>query len=174
MKNYLFIILISLLGFSGCKELDDVSINDVSAPVEIELNVLSADSIGEKETEVDAASNSDFMNNKSKVQSLEIERISYRVMAWGASTADSLIIGKFEWFNPTTNAYEEISTVINKKFVAEVPYDLALQTSVINQMANQFTSVPYKAKVRFKAAMNKKPVDFIIKIKVFLKLKVKL
>lgn len=170
---FVFSGLFALLFFS-CDQLDEVSLNDVSAPVDLEFVVASNDSIGELEKEVDATTNSDFMNNKSKIQSLEIEKITYTTMALGSTAADSVILGKLDWLNPKTNAYEEVSAINNKKLTVGLPNDLALQPGPLTQMANQFTGAPYKAKLRMRAAMNKKPVDFIMKVKVYLKLKVKL
>lgn len=174
MKNIVIVLILSFGWLSSCKELEGVSINDVSAPVELDFDVLALDSIGEKISEVDASTNSDFVNNKSKVQSLEIERITYRVTRIGTSSSDSLILGRFDWLNPQTNAYEELASLNNKKIILDVPYDLALQPSVVNQMKERFLISPYKATIKMKAVMDRKPTDFTISLKVFLKLKVKL
>jgi len=174
MKNIVIVLILSFVWMSSCKELEGVSINDVSAPVELDFDVLALDSIGEKISEVDASTNSDFVNNKSKVQSLEIERITYRVTRIGTSSSDSLILGRFDWLNPQTNAYEELASLNNKKIILDVPYDLALQPSVVNQMKERFLISPYKATIKMKAVMDRKPTDFTISLKVFLKLKVKL
>lgn len=174
MKNLILLLVFSFALFSSCKELEGVSLNDVSAPVELDFDVFALDSIGEKTTEVDASTNSDFTNNKSKIQSLEIERITYKVTRIGSGSSDSLILGRFEWYNPTTNSFEELASLLNKKIVLDVPNDLALQPSVVNQMKQRFLTSPYKSTIKMKAVMDRKPTDFTISLKVFLKLKVKL
>lgn len=174
MKTNFALAFLILIWISSCKEINDVSINDVDAPVEIDFSVNSPDSTGEKEVVIDALSNSDFMTNKSKIQSLEVSRMTYRVTSIGPLSSDSLLIGKFDWFNPTTNTYQELSSLTNKKFQLDLPFDLPLQQSILNQMTEQFKTAPYQSKLRFKASMSKKPSDFTLSVKVFLKLKVKL
>ena len=163
-----------VLGFS-CKEIENISIQDVSAPVEAEFDIDSPDTNAISVTKlIDASTNKDFMDNRSKLDNIEISAIQYQVKFIGFEAADSLISGRFEYRNPATGVFDPLSLVENKKMVFGIAENLSFDVNVANNIAQSVRTNPYRAEIRFRAEMNKKPVRTIVALKIFFKLKVKI
>lgn len=168
-----FLIIGSISLFS-CKELENLNLTDVSAPVSTDFVVYATDSIAEKSATLDATSNQDFLDNRSKIDDLEITRIEFRLKVLAPDAADSLITGNFEFLNPVTNNYELLASLNNHKMKVGEIKDLAYDAVVAAKLVGIYKSADPKATVRFKAQTNKKPVDCTVSTTLYLKLKVKL
>jgi hypothetical protein len=165
---------ILLLNFTSCEEIESLNLTDVSAPVEADFIVLTTDSLIEKTETIDAGTNDDFVKNRSKIDEISIERLSYQVVSMSPVTADSLIEGKFEFWNPVSNTFELLSSANNKKLRLNVSQDLPFDPIVATKMVGQFKSSDPKATIRFKASANKRGTDLTVRVKIYLKLKVKI
>lgn len=168
-----FLILGAFSLFS-CKELENLNLTDVSAPVSTDFVVYATDSIAEKSETVDASTNQDYMNNRSKIDDLEISRIDFRLKTIAPNSADSLISGKFEFLNPVTNNYEVLASLNNHKLKVGEIKNLVFDAVVADKLVGIYKSADPKATIRFKAQANKKPVDCTVSTTLYLKLKVKL
>jgi len=168
------LLSISVMLLSSCNELENINLTDVSAPLESEFVVFTTDSTVEKVEFIDASTNSDYVNNRSKIDDVEITRLEYQIKSINPTSADSLIEGRFEFLNPVTNAYETLSNVNNKKLKLNISYEMPFDPIVAQKMIGVFKSSDPKVQIRFKASANKKPVDFLIALKLYLKLKVKI
>jgi len=168
------IILSGLVSMTSCSEINSLNLTDISAPISTDFEVKSADSTGQKEEWLDATDNQDFVNNRSKIDNIEISKMEYQIKYLAASTADSLLIGGFEFINPATNTPITLANVINKKMVVNRTETLPFDAVAAQQMINVFKSTDPKCQIRFRASVNKKPVDFLVEVKLYLKLKVKI
>jgi hypothetical protein len=177
MKSLLFFAGIILMGFgtlTSCTELNSLNLTDIAAPISTDFEVKSADSTGQKEEWLDATDNQDFVNNRSKIDNIEISKMEYQIKYLASSTADSLLEGGFEFINPATNLPIVLANVKNKKMVLNQAEVLPFDAVAAQQMVNVFKSTDPKCQIRFKASVNKKPVDFVVEVKLYLKLKVKI
>lgn len=166
-------VSVCLLVFTSCNELENINLTDVSAPVESEFVIFTTDSIAEKVEYIDAATNSDFVNNRSKIDNIEISRLEYQLKSINPVSADSIVEGKFEFFNPVSNSYELLASVNHKKLKLNISEEMPYDAVVAQKMIGVFKSSDPKVQIRFKASANKKPVDCMLGIKFYLKLKVK-
>lgn len=175
MKNLLFLTTTFAFLFAACDQVEKVGITDVSAPIEAAFTIESADTNRVFKTEMfDASTNKDFMDNRSKIDNLEISAVQYRLKAINIASADSLIEGYIEYKNPVTGSFDVLSRVTNKKLRLNIAENVPFDANVANNLANAMRNNPYRAEVRFRGEMDKKPVSFVINVIIYLKLKVKI
>ena len=174
MKSTAYILGFLFLIASSCKEVSEISLLDISAPVGVDFVVSSPDSLAAKEAFLDASTSADFMSNRSKIDQLEVSGIQYKFVQMGADASDSLIDGSVDYFNPTTNAFETLSIISHKKMQKDLPFELPVDATISKKMVSTITTSPYQIKLRLSGSTNKKPVDFTLNMKVNLKLKVKI
>lgn len=177
ISNVVFasLMLVSAGVWTGCDEIEDLNLTNVSAPVESEFRIASSDSLAERSEFVDASTNSDYINNRSKIENIEIDRLEYQVKSIEAGTADSIIEGRIEYLNPANgNQPELLTTLNNKKFNVNVAQDLAFEPAVAEKLITIFKSNDPKVTLRVKARVNKKPVNVLLALKFYLKLKIKI
>jgi hypothetical protein len=167
-------LMVGLFLTSACNEIENLNLTDVSAPIESEFVVNAADSIFQKDELLDPSTNSDFIDNRSKIDNIEIYRLEYQLKSINPAAADSLIEGKIEFLNPVTNAYEMLASLNNKKLRLNISEELAYEPAVADKMINVFKGSTPRATIRLKGSTNKKPIDCTIALKLYLKLKVKL
>ena len=166
-------VSVCLLVFTSCNELENINLTDVSAPIESEYVLFTSDSTAEKIEYIDASTNSDFVNNRSKIDNIEISRLEYQLKSINPLSADSIIEGRFEFFNPVINDYELLATVNQKKLKLNISEEMAYDAVVAQKMIGIFKSSNPRVQIRFKASANKKPIDCLLGVKFYLKLKVK-
>ena len=177
MKRSVLLMPLLMLLFiltTSCDEIEDINLTDVSAPIEAEFVINSTDSTFQKEDMLDAATNSDYIDNRSKIDNIEIYRLEYQLKSINPASADSLIEGKIEFLNPVTNAYEMLSSLNNKRLRLNISEELAYEPAVADKMINVFKGSQPRVTIRVKGSTDKKPVDCTIGLKLYLKLKVKL
>jgi hypothetical protein len=174
MKTNFFLSLIFAFGLLACDEVEKFTIQDVSAPVNLDLTVSSTDTnMVIKVDSIDASTNKDFMDNRSKIDDLEIDAIQWQVKGIGAGSSDSLVSGKLEVKNPGTGQFETLKTFSNKKLIVGVNETLTYDANVANFLVSSVRNQPYRATIRYQATMANKPVQMVIGLTVRLKLKVK-
>jgi hypothetical protein len=175
MKNLIILpFLLLMLGFVSCDEVKNLTIQDVSAPINIDFNIQSADTNQiSKVDSLDASSNTNFMDNRSKIENLEIDAIQYKVSSLDGGAADTMVNGKLEVKNPGTGNFETLCTFTNKRMIFNLLETASFDPNVANLLVASVKNSPYRSTLRYQATMNKKPVGMVVQFTVRLKLKVK-
>lgn len=174
--KYSIILITILVAFTmGCDEVDDLTKQDFTAPLEAEFTINTDSTKHDTTAVLDAATNKDFMDYKSRIEDVELQTISYQVVMFdNTQPGDSLKSGKVEFLNPVTNTYELLSEIRNQPLnQLNVLTFVAFDAVVAAKFVNSYKSDPYKATVRLNATMNKAPSHFKVAVTTKLKVKVK-
>lgn len=176
MKNlFLVPFLIVFIAFSGCEAVDELKLQNILVPGKMTFNVVSTDTNqAVKNDTIDLSKEPDFINNKSKIQDLEVKDIMFKMTRLNGGAADTIVDGKLEVLNPSTGLYQTLTTYSNKRLILGldelVVYNADIATLLINSVKNS----PHRAIFRYTALMNKKPVNMDIEFTVRFNLKVKI
>ncbi len=176
MKNlFLVPFLIVFIAFSGCEAVDELKLQNILVPGKMTFNVVSTDTNqAVKNDTIDLSNNPDFMNNKSKIESLEVKDILFNVTRLDSNSADTITDGKLEVLNPVTGTFQTLTSynkkILKRNWEEKVMYNSDIANLIINSVKNS----PYRAICRYTATMNKKPVDMDIEFTVRFNLKVKI
>lgn len=175
MKSTLpFILLILSLCF-GCNTVDELTVQDFNAPLEKEFLVSTADSLFDTTAVFDAAANKDFLDHKSRIESVELKGVAFEIIAFDNSKpGDTLKTGKVEFLNTVTGGYELLSEIRDMplKKTNQIT-NLAFDPIVAAKLANSYKADPYKATVRLSSRLNRKGTHFTMALTVTLKVKIK-
>lgn len=170
MKKLFPIIALVALFSWGCDEAD---ISDISAPVSIELVVNSSDSAGYQVDTLDGKTSADFMNNRSKIKTLTVDRIQYRITTISPTSGDTVRHGAFEFMTPNSTQFDTLAALHNQKLPpVGLWVDLDTRAPALQKLITAINTDPYEGVIRFGAVMDHGPTQFTVGIKVFLKLKI--
>lgn len=175
MKNTFPILLVLLSFCIGCSTVDDLTVQDLSAPLEKEFLVSTADSLFDTTAVFDAAANKDFQDHKSQIESVELKTVTCEIIQFDNSKlGDTLKDGKIEFLNLVTGNYELLAQVRNQSLkqtnqIINLPFDALVAV----KFANSYKSDPYKATLRLSSRLNRKQTHFTMAVTVTIKVKVK-
>ena len=184
MKHNLRVV-IAIVGlpiiFFSCKDISDPTLTLIRVSFSEEYSV-QADSAGSSSDSTsfavsktfDPNDNSDFFSNRSKFAELEIEKLEYLVKDIAAQTADSLIEGKFELLNPSTNQYETLAEDFNRKLIVGQKVEVSLNPAVKASLIKTLTSASPQFEIRMKGKMDKRPIHLILAPEIQLSIKTKI
>lgn len=171
----LFFVLLS------CEDISNPAISELRISLTEDFSMQAdssgtpADSAGIYATKkFDANANADFFSNRSKMTTVEIEKLSYQVKAVAAGTSDSLVEGRFEYLNPASGQFELLAEDQNRKLLPGLSVDLPLNAGVNQNIASILTSSVPEIEIRMRGKMDKLPINLIIAPQIQLKIKVKI
>ena len=180
MKTKLFafgIMILTIVMFNGCnkdnlltKDIDlilnqDFTVNNVNDTIFTGIKLLDA-----------SAQSSDIETYKDHIENLSITKITYLLSAFNGPTDQQLLHGQIDLTdtaeaNPVNLASMTnvlLSSLLNTE--TELQYNAAGQTFLIDKLKNS----PHALKVSYLGNLNKKPLDFTIRLKIYVKMKVKI
>jgi hypothetical protein len=175
MKNLLLIpVFLVLTCLTGCDAVEGLKFQNLVVPGTMSFNIVSSDNNEAILSDtIDLSKNSDFMNNKSKIENLEVKDITFKMTRLETGAADTIVDGKLEVLNPATGNYEALTSYTNKKLVLSQEELVVYNTAVTNVLINSVKNSPHRAIFRYNVKMNKKPVNMDIEFTVRYTLKIK-
>jgi hypothetical protein len=177
-STQLIILSLVFLLFQSCKDID----NTLTTNFGVTLN-LQFENVDQAEYEgvaiADAGADRDFRNNREKIKSVEIDKITYRILAPVVEVPSDTMEYAAIYFTDGTDSFEPVlitevrQPVLIKRMAIE--QQLILNNAEKERLINLFKKSPYTAKFYYRAQFNKgskqPPFGFVIHFKVYLDIK---
>ncbi len=171
----IIVLTLIVLGFSTCKQ-DEILSQDFDVVLYQDITVNNPnDSIFTGAQLLDAAAqSSDFDKYKDHIEDISLTKITYFLTAFNGPADQQLLNGAIDIadtsginrINLTSMTNAGLASLLNNET------ELTLNQPAVTWLNNRVKYTPHAIKVYFSGNVNKKPLDFTIKIRYYLKMKV--
>ena len=169
----IYVAIFCLIGFMGCKK---IKLGEVDVPFEIEKSVVVSgnDTAFHLAVLVNAKENAEFIKDLDKIQSVYVNKITYRFSDFEGNEGQEVLFCRIDVLDTVGVKKGTLADYTNVKIAentaeTEIPVIQSLKTA----MELLFKDEPHKVILDLNGALKNKPVHFTIKIKLYLKKKIK-
>lgn len=169
MKKLDFVVVIMMLTtFMGCKNFPTVK---PSVEFEKELVVNNSTAAFSGQDLLNAGADADFEKYKNKVNSVDVERVTYTILETTGS-ATTLVSGQLEVADSKGNGRATLTTLSNINFSNSLnkETDIVAGTAALTTLKNAFSTDPYQINLYYSGTGDKGSIRLRIKLKFYTKI----
>lgn len=166
-KLDLFVCFLFFVPLVGCKTFPTVK---PSVEFEKELNVNNSTVNFSGQDFFDAGADADFEKYKNKVNSVDVERITYTILE-STGSASTLVSGQLEVADSKGGNRATLTTLTNVNFANSLnrETDITAGTAALETLENALSTAPFQANLYYSGVADKGPVRLRLKLKFYTK-----
>lgn len=174
---FFIVLAISAIGFNSCKE-DSVLSQDFDLVLYQDFTVNNVnDTIFTGEKLLDAASqSSDFDKYKEHIEDITLTKITYFLTAFNGPADQELLNGAISIADTNGTNLTGLTSMANVNLAGLLnnETELTLSQAGVTMLTDRVKNSPNAVKVIYSGNVNKKPLDFTIKLRFYIKMKAKI
>lgn len=174
---FLLALAVASISFNSCNE-DEVLSQDFDVVLYQDFTVNNAnDTVFTGEQLLDAvAQNSDIEKYKDHIEDITLTKVTYFLTAFNGAADQELITGAIDVadtsganrVNLTSMANVNLASLLNNET------QLTLNQGGMDLIGNRIQNAPHAIRVYYGGSLNKKPIDFTIRLRFYITMKAKI